>query len=464
MRQFIFFGLFLFYGASCVSFCSSTEGVVSPESYNLKVRIEPASGEIFVSGCVSLNVENADPENISFDLHETFDITSIRIDNEEARFITQENEPFLLNPASKKVQIELPKVDVSDIVEMEIKYHGTLKDIPEFGADSNQTLALDDQINSRMVELAVYSCWYPQFGYGHKFDVDLEVSLPREWTCVCSGNRTESTVDDDRIISRWTARKDMDIVIIASPEFKQRTIESSAGRIEIYCSELPDAFIIKEAEDIESAMKLFTELLGRPYFSGEVIKHVYSPKKKGQGNFARAGMIVTSEGRTLDELEENPEVSYLHSISHEMGHFWWNFGYEQGDWINETFAEYFSLVAVQNISSQEEYNDCIVSYTDFVGSLPEDAPSLSTVPPVNDETGYVVRYYKGSLMLRHIREILGDEGFFSACRDFYRMCHDRKIGTDEFRIFWTDKLGKRHAVLNAWIESMGGMPEINSER
>jgi len=77
------------------------------------------------------------------------------------------------------------------------------------------------------------------------------------------------------------------------------------------------------------------------------------------------GMIIISEGRTLEALSKDPDLSFLHGNAHEMSHFWWNFGFDQGDWINETFAEYFSLIALREVSSNEEFEACLKKYKKF---------------------------------------------------------------------------------------------------
>jgi hypothetical protein len=88
-------------------------------------------------------------------------------------------------------------------------------------------------------------------------------------------------------------------------------------------------------------MNLFTQRLGKTTIPSGTIKLVFSPKHKGQGRagIVRPGMIVTSEGRMLEELARDPKFSLLRDLTHEIAHFWWNFGAGQGDWINETFAE-----------------------------------------------------------------------------------------------------------------------------
>ncbi|PWT84600.1 MAG: hypothetical protein C5B58_04495, partial [Acidobacteria bacterium] len=118
---------------------------------------------------------------------------------------------------------------------------------------------------------------------------------------------------------------------------------------------------------------------------GGSIRHVYSPKRKGQGKagIARPGLVVTSEGLTLGALGRDPKFSLFQGIAHEIAHYWWNFGAGQGDWINEAFAEYFSAVAVEKCSSQREFRIVLDDYRKEANALPADAPPLATVPPMD---------------------------------------------------------------------------------
>ncbi|MDH4272815.1 MAG: M1 family aminopeptidase, partial [Candidatus Aminicenantes bacterium] len=158
---------------------------------------------------------------------------------------------------------------------------------------------------------------------------------------------------------------------------------------------------------------------------------------------------------TLESLAENRRFSLFQGIAHEIAHFWWNFGSGQGDWINESFAEYFSAVALEIISAKEEFESALKMYRRKVGDLPADAPSLSIVPFLNDRIGYIVRYYKGALMLDDLRCLLGDDAFFKTCRDFYQEYGKKSIGTPEFRSFWKNRLGHRGRGIDIWLDSKG---------
>lgn len=143
-------------------------------------------------------------------------------------------------------------------------------------------------------------------------------------------------------------------------------------------------------------------------------------------------MTVTSENRLLEVLAKYSPNIFLRGSAHELAHGWWNFGSGQGRWIDEAFAEYFALVAVERIDSYDMRDRWLRTYADEVQRLPDDAPSISRVPNSNADNGDVIRYYKGTLMLHAFRSALGDSAFFRAYRDFYHWYRKKAIGINDF--------------------------------
>lgn len=439
------------------------EGRLAPVSYDLKVTIEPAAGTIAVRGKIEVPLSNPDSRTTRFALHETFAIKQLSVDGRVASFSFHPAEFTPINPATRNVLVVLPS-DPPHKISLEIEYGGRLREIPEFGTFQDQKQALDDQINSRLVELANYSSWYPQFfEFGRPIEVRLEVSLPQGWVAICSGKKLDSRVRRGRVITQWSSPTNTDILIAASPNYKERSVHLPGIDVETYYTRLPDEFVERDCQQIADVMKLFTDRLGETANSSGAVRHVFSPKRRGQGRagIARPGMIVTSEGRVLEELANNPKFSLFQDIAHEIAHLWWNFGGGQGDWINEAFAEYFSALAVEKIGSEQQFESVLENQRTAVRGLGDDAPSLSEVP--FNGSGFVIRYYKGSLMLNHLRHVMGDARFFQACRDFFQTFKTKSIGTEDFRMFWEDRLMDEKDALDVWLDSAGGLPELARE-
>jgi Peptidase family M1 domain len=423
------------------------------------VMIEPAAGSIAVKGAVDFPLENQGASSFKFNLHRPFVITKLLVNGKAATFTDAPMEGIISLPASRSVVVNLPSALSQNWVHMEIEYGGRMMALPEFGASPDMRHSLDDQVNSRMVELAFYSSWYPQFEFGQHFQMKLAVSLPQGWTTICSGNKLEDRIQDGREFTRWSSADDFDIVVLASQDYKVKAIHERGVDVDIYYTQLPEQFIAKEGGQIASVLNLYSAGLGETTIPNGTVRHVYSPKRLGQGaaGFARPGMIITSEGRTMAGLARDPGFSIFQGIAHEIAHYWWHFGTGQGDWINEAFAEYFSSTAVQKLESQEEFQRVIANYRSQVGELPPDAPPLSTVP-ISGQYSFVVRYFKGSLMLNAFRQAMGDQEFFQACREFFDDYSGKPTGTSDFRSFWKSKLGAQYELVDLWLDSPGGLP------
>ena len=458
-------GISLLLTIFCFCIAAPAEEKAGPVSYDLKVAIAPEQGSIRVHGNIGVPVD-AGAKTMQFELHETFAITKLLINGRSAKFSFQTGSSNPFYPATRKVLVQLPASVPAGKIELEVEYGGKLKEIPEFGTFPDRKQAMDDQINSRLVELANYSSWYPQFfAYGRPIETALEVSLPRGWLAICSGRKLDERQSDGRSVTRWASAKDDDILITAAPNYKGAVIPLADGQIDIYYTQLPEEFIDRDGAEIEAVLNLFSRELGNTTIPSGAVKHVFSPKRKGQGRagIARPGMIVTSEGRMLERLASDSKFSLLQDLAHEIAHFWWNFGTGQGDWINEAFAEYSSAIAVEQIVSEKQFQKVLEGYRNEVGQLPVEAPSLAKVP--FDGSGFVVRYYKGSLMLDSIRQTLGDDAFAAGAREFFQTYTGKSAGTDEFRSFWKQKLGDKSAMIDLWLDSAGGLPQIEkSER
>lgn len=445
-----------------VSFCSAA-GRGDVLRYQLNTVLEPQTGRVSVAGEVIVGSDLFESRRLSFLLHETFEVSRLAVEGQNLDFESRLTDRIGTRPASRRFLISLPSDIRTNPLRLEFSYSGKLKVLPEFGTPEAQKLGfgLDDVVNAGRVELASYSSWYPQIvPYGVPFDFELKLSTPSGWTIVANAEGTEHEITQDVLATRWNAQGVLDIVVVGSPQLSLTSISGHEYTVEIYASQLPDWFIAEEAKEIRETLGLFEKLLGHPKTGQATVRHVFSPRDAGQGGYAREPMIVTSEGRILKALEKDPNLSLLRGIAHEIGHFWWSFGRGQGDWINEAFAEYFSLVAVEKIVSRQELARRIQRYRRAVHELPSDAPPLSQVPPSNVGHGYVVRYFKGALFLHFLRREVGDDEFWRASRKFYDLYRSDGATTDEFRAFWGDVLKKDAAMIDEWLDAPGGLPAV----
>jgi hypothetical protein len=434
--------------------CAARPAAAQPERYVLDVRLDPGRGHLAASARVSVRLAEGTSE-IAFDLHDTFRILECTVDGRPVRCTRVEPPRPDGAPTSRGVRAELPPGPRRELAQLDLRYEGKLRSLPSWGQPNAEGPFMDDAIGPDRVELALYSAWYPSFGFGPTFDVDLNLSLPRGWGVACIGRERDRRESPTETTMRCEARSVNDVVVVASPRLRSKEIGTPAGQVVIHHTRLPEAFVVEEGRETEQTLRLFTGILGESS-GGQMVQHVYSPRDWGQG-YARPGLIVVSEGRVLRALQEDPHTSFLHGHAHEAAHFWWRFGAGQGDWINETFAEYFALLAVRSIEGEDAFRKILDGERTDVRGLPGDAPALAVVPFGNDGPGYTIRYDKGALMLDAFRRRLGDEAFLRACRRFYEKIEGRSAGTPDFRAHWREALGDE-GLLSSWPDSPGSAP------
>jgi hypothetical protein len=103
--------------------------------------------------------------------------------------------------------------------------------------------------------------------------------------------------------------------------------------------------------------------------------------------------------------------------------------------------------------------------SNFLGSMKlEGVPLHQRSRPLR----YVVRYFKGALLVHFLRESLGDDGLFarraSSSRPAEASRAARPSSGPSVRAFWKTRLTNRASELDTWLDSPGGLPNQEVER
>jgi len=436
-----------------------------PMDYKVQVIIKPRIGYLEANAGVRLKKSGDPGPTLSFLLHETFAVESLSLNGLEIPYSSTRIPSDPMRPACQRLDIQIPEVQRnSPRLELYVRYGGALKSLPQWGKQKRGKPSMDDAIGPKRVELAIYSAWYPQWPSARGFSLDLEVILPADWKLVASGNHESSRIQTNSLYSRWVSKSDSDIVVLASPDFRELQVPAGKdfGTVSLFHTGLPQDFIHREALEMVSTLRRFKKWLGLPGRTASTLRHAYSPRELGQGAYSRPGLIVTSEGRIRSALKEKPGLSFQFGNSHELAHFWWNFGRGQGDWINETFAEYFAILSMELAGDPLDTAVRLRKFRSQVMNLPDDAPPMSRVPMDNTGHNWIIRYRQGALMLHRFRERMGDAAFLEACRRFYLEFRDAGAETSDFRRFWSAEDPLDATLVNIWLDNpRGGVSRKN---
>jgi len=425
-----------------------------PKKYEFEIRINPKKESIKVEGTVHLINNNCEKKTF-FDLHSTFEIENLFINDEQTHVLYSEKlKHHPLKPSAKRHYIEIP--DKREI-KMGIYYLGKLVCIPEFDEKSRE-LFLDDRINEQRIELASYSTWYPQFSeFGKSFTYDIVLNIPNDYKTVSQGKLVMDRTFNKKVVKRWQCENASDIVIIGSKNFKVMKKKTMTMNYEAYFEDLPEDFIRKDFVQTLQTYDYFEGKIGRPIDEEISFKKVFSPKKFGQGAYQRGEMTVFSQGYILSLLKNNSNLSFLKNNAHELAHMWWHFSKGKHDWINETFAEFFSLLAAKNIN-HSDFKELIEKYRKALKTVDGKTHCLYEYPLSNLGDGVKIRYIKGALLLNEIYEHVKEEKFFELCREFYNLSRSTDITSNDFEEFWTNRVPDLKNIIEIWLHSAGSAP------
>jgi hypothetical protein len=266
-------------------------------------------------------------------------------------------------------------------------------------------------VRDDFVELGLDDFWYPVDPHVGETDFryDLEVTVePAGYQLVTNG-----VVHGRHITSRIP---DMDIDLVLG-----RNLDTvRAGQLAIVTKNVPPAVPRKLLADMHRVLDFYNSTFGAgdPEHSVTGVFRPY-PTREGQGGYFRKGYFVLPMLTDADAA--------LPNIAHELAHHWWIHASQQNAWLNESFAEYSSMMAMRRVRGQAYFDRVIEEKR-------KRAAAAAPLPPIygfdrtkNRRITPVMLYVKGPLALGALEREIGEAKFLRLLR---RMAQERVTDTD----------------------------------
>lgn len=376
------------------------------ENVSLQVRIEPALHSLDAEARIQ------HPPASRFYLYKGLSVHEVIADGKRVPFHTELSAaPLPYAPVATAVD-----VDAKDIQQLQVKYSGEISGV----------VAGVNMITPGLVELALYTAWFPQYQGGRRFTFKLRANLPQDFVTVTNGLKKSGHVEQGRVITDWTSYKPgIDMVLLASPHFHHVAARKQGSEVEIYYYRLPQQVMKANLEGLVAGMKRLTSLYGPPQVKG-TLRLVYSPRA-GWG-YSRIPLIVVSEERALRELQNaDGEANDFHGVCHEMAHFWWMIAdpATPNDWINEGLAEYTAFRL-----TEERFGPAFAQVR--LAEYYRHARQSKTTSAIAETTGNspdreINRYDKAALMFIEAQHRFGE----AALDRVLKATYVRFVGTDK---------------------------------
>jgi len=391
------------------------------DRYDLSVRIWPGTGRVGVDARVARVVAPGEEAVIRLAIHRSARISSLRARPELASWRLCPDSPVPYAPEASALEL-VPRRQLSSgqLVRFELAYELQLG-VLEWGVN---------MVTPEWVEIGMYFPWFPLDVEYRRFEFAARVEVCEPGYSV--GGNGRLTRHDGHWLLRGE-QPDQDVVILAAPELV--TVGADPVRV-TYADRAHSGLVSGLMATGRWLLEWFGAWFGPA--PGRHLQLVIAPREKG-GGYARRSMVVMTPGGLAEPL------AAFRWLAHEIAHLWWQRGdvTTWEDWLNESFAEYSSLLAVR-----ERHGDTAAD--ELLASLSHRAVNL---PPVcgldrRDDRAYRVLYAKGCVILHRLAELIGER----AMMQMLRQANEREIAsTAELLRLLAELAGPAAAELEAWL-------------
>ena len=299
---------------------------------------------------------------------------------------------------------------------------------------------------------------------GVKFTIEYRISVKPPLVAVCAGEyKKERSRVPGYVTYYYVQKVPVPSYLVA---FAIGNIESQkiGPRSTLYTEPILLESAAYEFGETESFLRTAEELV-TPYFWGKLDILLLPP------SFPFGGM-------------ENPSLVFLTPtilagdrsltsvIAHEIAHSWTGNGVTNATWehfwLNEGFTVYIErkiikklygvgladLNALNGIKSLEKAIQVFGEDHNFT----KLNPSLEDIDP--DDAFSCIPYEKGSIFLRHLESLVGEEVFLDFLKEYFEKYKGRSIVSKDFQSFFASKFQNVEVDWKEWLQGTGMPPVI----
>jgi hypothetical protein len=358
---------------------------------------------------------------------------------------------------STKNQLTVKRVTGADGAELRFahRYHELLVEIPPTAsADSDVVIHVEtagevflDMTGHHSDNYFIFltDWWFPSplsWG-GERFSYTLKVKTKKPWRPVTSGQEMTLRDEGDSFVAESRSEHASHIIAVLGGKYvtKTETIDGLTVRVHAYASARKN--VIENLPKLTAALvKFYTGILGP--MPAEELDVVEIPEY-GFGISPSGVVLVTSEAYKAreDDITEYLSRGINARLAHEVAHQW--FGHkawprEVSDaWLNESFAEYFSGLAVGVLAGTDK---TVVGFERMLAEWRADAKICADVAPItmasflSGDSGRQDRrcllYSRGPLVLHMLRTSVGNDRFNAATKRFLDTANTGPATTDDY--------------------------------
>ncbi|MGR3811839.1 M1 family aminopeptidase [Jiulongibacter sp. NS-SX5] len=384
------------------------DGSIDAGYYFLDLTIQPGTKNLIAKVQGSYKVVAPELSQFFLNLSSNLTVDSVLVNDEITAY----------THAADRIEVDFSEPRIADdIFQCTVYYHG----VP-LQNDNSYSIEFDTHGSGEPVIWTLSEpydapLWWPCIdNQADKADsCDVWITLPEFFTSVSQGLLQEEVNNGDGTkTAKWKHRYPIAhyLISIAASNYtlQQRSYTSASGKTlpiddYLYPEVAADANVNTLLNLTDDMMEVFSEKLGEYPFINEKYGHAMFEFGGGMEH-----QTISSMGGFTFGL-----------IAHELAHQWYGNKVTcktwRDIWINEGFAEFLNLYAIEQLIGKSTYDEQVARYMLNAKSV-TGTVAIQNTNSVSAIFDFPKTYLKGSLILHTLRGIMGDDLFFAALKEF----------------------------------------------
>ncbi|PKQ46541.1 M1 family metallopeptidase [Confluentibacter flavum] len=278
------------------------------------------------------------------------------------------------------------------------------------------------------------SNWLPSFDdMNEKVEFDLTITFDKDYEVVANGKLTNKQINDSTTTWHYDMKQPMSsyLLALAIGKYDKKTETSKSGiPLEMFYYPNDSLKLEPTYRYTKHMFDFLEEEIGVPY-PWQNYKQI--PVK----DFLYAGMentsaTIFSDTYLIDSISFI-DKNYVNVNAHELAHQWFgNLVTETSGthhWLQEGFATYYALLAEKDIFGEDHYYWQLYQYAQELLEQDNAGGGTSLLDPKSSSTTF---YKKGAWVLHILRELVGDEAFKLAVKNYLEKHQFKNVETNDF--------------------------------
>ncbi|PKA84572.1 aminopeptidase N [Ulvibacter sp. MAR_2010_11] len=278
------------------------------------------------------------------------------------------------------------------------------------------------------------SHWLPSIDdMNDKIEFDITIVAPLDESVIANGKLISVAEENSKKYWKWDMQQPMSSYLVAFVigDFEKKELRSASGiPIELYFQPVDSSNTETTYRYTKRIFDFLETEIGLSY-PWQNYKQV--PVK----DFLYAGMenttlTVFSEAFVVDSIGFN-DRNYVNVNAHEMAHQWFGNLVTETEgthhWLHEGFASYYALLAEKEIFGSDYYYWKLYNTAEQLKQLSDEGKGESVVNP---NASSLTFYEKGAWALHILKELIGEEAFKSAVKNYLQRHSFQNVTTTDF--------------------------------